>query len=284
MSTRVFPRAAGGLGTTRWVLGIVALACSATIAAGQPAEPESPNAQRRSSATLLNLSLSHRGLLHIDESFNLHEAELVLDHAARCPEIHEVQITLDFDPSETFLEPLRGDPRIRTVFVDVRTELLVADGEVRDNVFETVVYRRTLPVPIADVLSSLPNLDALWIRNVTISREFLEKLGACRGLTLLSLSNIQGPRAGDFQVLAALSNLEHFCVSEAAFAGQDLTSFAGHPNLEYLSVALTDVNDDSLAAVVTMPKLKTLSLGGTRTSQERIGRLATELPGLEIFD
>jgi hypothetical protein len=100
-----------------------------------------------------------------------------------------------------------------------------------------------------------------------------------RGLRFLDLSSTQVTAAG-LQMLAGLSELEHFDLGFLDLGDADLAVLAAFGNLRSLSLAYgRALSDDAIDAIEQLDQLQTLDLAAAEISPAAIDRLA-RLPRL----
>lgn len=130
-------------------------------------------------------------------------------------------------------------------------------------------------------LAKFTELQHLYFPPSCVSDEVLKSVAAMPRLTALGLSNANVTSNG----LAALKDLPlqvlilQSCKHVDAAAGEHLTLLT---DLRQLELNATSINDETLTKLVTLSKLATLNVAGTKVTEPGLKKLAASLPNCRI--
>ena len=131
-------------------------------------------------------------------------------------------------------------------------------------------------------MASLPNLEHLALWNLThATREgfgYLARLSKLWGLTLRGNSIL----VWDMASLAGKPSLRHLHVAHTTLGSASFSAFPSDLALSRVSVALTEIDDSAIDALVRAKSIKNLDLIETYISKEAVLRLSQERPDMTV--
>jgi hypothetical protein len=130
-------------------------------------------------------------------------------------------------------------------------------------------------------LGSVPSLESLDLEEVLLDKDIVPTLGSLVNLRRLKLDNVVF-WGGGVRFLSQLESLQELTLHSESLYEEDLAAIASAPNLQWLSLAYTELHGrvDRLAAAT---KLTYLDLSGTKFDADTFTDFSV-LDSLETFD
>lgn len=148
---------------------------------------------------------------------------------------------------------------------------------------ELFVRRRLTPVEI-NAVKSLPHLRGIYLNGQSVTDSVLNEFFAVPDLTVVGLSSTHVSPAG-IRELARLPRLRHFSLGDERMTDEHLAAIGSLSHLEGVELSIygnprvTAITDAGLQKVMTLPRLKSLSLNVLPVRDESMRRLP-QMPAL----
>ncbi len=127
-------------------------------------------------------------------------------------------------------------------------------------------------------IASLPNVEELVLEKCAISGTGFVHLAHMEGLTELCITDCP-IEDGNLHFLGRLAHLERLTLVSCPITGEGLS----HPEVEYLFLSDSHINDKGVASIGQMKSLSMLKLDGTRITDAALAHLS-QLENLEYLD
>jgi hypothetical protein len=142
--------------------------------------------------------------------------------------------------------------------------------------------RRGINENVVAKLRNLPQLRDLRFNNVPLGDDQAAELARFPLLNRLCLTGTELTDKGVQTVIDSLPELRHLCLSSTKITGTCLPHLSRLTELEDLQLDHTSIDDAAIAKLPELPRLKLLTLTGSRVSAEATEQLRRDRPGLKV--
>jgi hypothetical protein len=134
---------------------------------------------------------------------------------------------------------------------------------------------------VAQLAKVLPKLEGITLSGSEFRLEHAEALTAFRELRLLSIKDA-APKAGAFEPLQKIKNLEDFSCNSAGFGDDEIGMMAELKHLHRLNVSYTSVTNAGLQKLAKNKELKNVSATGTPITESGVDTLEKAVRGIRV--